>query len=225
MNLSLNETLSRTIMTSMTTLIALVVAVFPRRRRGQRLRPGDDRRRGDRHLFLDLRRQRDRAVAGGQARLVEGQRQRRPAPSSATSRPDAAGRAISDPGRSRERRDANGPGQLRRPAAGRRLRPRRLPGGRHRAPRAAGAAAGRAAGRGPGCPTWRRSWNDRRLRRAAGGHGRGDGGRCRAGSARCGRGWRRRASGSRSWRTPSACRTYNVLLAEGRRIAAALMPV
>ena len=25
--------------------------------------------------------------------------------------------------------------------------------------------------------------------------------------------------------TPSACRTYNVLLAEGRRIAAALIPV
>ena len=25
--------------------------------------------------------------------------------------------------------------------------------------------------------------------------------------------------------TPSACRTYNVLLAEGRRVAAALMPV
>jgi uncharacterized protein len=25
--------------------------------------------------------------------------------------------------------------------------------------------------------------------------------------------------------TPSACRTYNVLLGEGRRVAAALMPV
>ena len=25
--------------------------------------------------------------------------------------------------------------------------------------------------------------------------------------------------------TPSACRTYNVLLAEGRRVAAALMPI
>ena len=44
----------------------------------------------------------------------------------------------------------------------------------------------------------------------------------------------RRGAGARSRRpgagvevmaTPSACRTYNVLLAEGRRVAAALMPV
>jgi len=32
-------------------------------------------------------------------------------------------------------------------------------------------------------------------------------------------------SGAELMSTPSACRTYNVLLAEGRRVAAALMPV
>jgi uncharacterized protein len=32
-------------------------------------------------------------------------------------------------------------------------------------------------------------------------------------------------SGVELMATPSACRTYNVLLAEGRRVAAALMPV
>ncbi len=32
-------------------------------------------------------------------------------------------------------------------------------------------------------------------------------------------------AGTEIMATPSACRTYNVLLAEGRRVAAALMPV
>jgi uncharacterized protein len=32
-------------------------------------------------------------------------------------------------------------------------------------------------------------------------------------------------TGAEFMSTPSACRTYNVLLAEGRRVAAALMPV
>jgi uncharacterized protein len=35
----------------------------------------------------------------------------------------------------------------------------------------------------------------------------------------------RPGSGSRSMASPAACRTYNVLLGEGRRIAAALLPV
>jgi len=34
-----------------------------------------------------------------------------------------------------------------------------------------------------------------------------------------------RGAGAEPMATPSACRTYNVLLAEGRRVAAALMPI
>ena len=34
-----------------------------------------------------------------------------------------------------------------------------------------------------------------------------------------------KGAGAELMATPSACRTYNVLLAEGRRVAAALMPV
>ena len=102
----------------------------------------------------------------------------------------------------------------------------RLPGGRRGAPRAAGAAAGgrrrlgRAArpravpGTGGGASTFCWSGPARTSRRSGAGL-----------RARRARGSRRRARGSTSWRRRRRRRTYNVLLAEGRRVAAALMPV
>ncbi len=71
MNLSVNETLSRTLMTSGTTLAGADRAADPRRRRDPRLclRHLLGRDRG--HLFLDLCRQERGADDRGQARLVQ----------------------------------------------------------------------------------------------------------------------------------------------------------
>jgi preprotein translocase subunit SecF len=70
-NLSLNDTLSRTVMTSVTTLSGAAVALHPRRRRDPRLRLRDDLGCDRRHLVLDLRGRRGGQAAGRQARLVE----------------------------------------------------------------------------------------------------------------------------------------------------------
>ena len=54
-NLSVNETLPRTVMTSLTILLALCVAADLRRARAARIHRGDDPGRVRRHLFVDLR--------------------------------------------------------------------------------------------------------------------------------------------------------------------------
>ena len=147
--------------------------------------------------------ERDRAVARRQARLVARPRPRPArAPNSARPRPDA---------------HADHRGPLRRRAADRRLRPRLLPG------RRATCTAGRwrccrpARSAGPACPTSRRSSPKR------------------PGSTCCCSAWAPRSApldpalraaleaagiGVEIMSTPSACRTYNVLLGEGRRVAA-----
>ncbi len=70
MNLALNETLSRTVMTSTTTLIALLAIYFFGGRRGVGLCLRGDLRRADRDLLVDLRGERRGALLRGQARLV-----------------------------------------------------------------------------------------------------------------------------------------------------------
>ena len=70
MNVALNETLSRTMMTVVTVLIALFALLVLRRAGDLRLRLRGDLRRRRRHLFLDLGGERHRALARGQARLV-----------------------------------------------------------------------------------------------------------------------------------------------------------
>ena len=54
-NHSILQTFGRSIMTSLTVLITLLVAVPVRRRRDQRLHPGPDHRHRDRDLLVDLR--------------------------------------------------------------------------------------------------------------------------------------------------------------------------
>ena len=63
------------------------------------------------------------------------------------------------------------------------------------------------------------------LRRSAGRDRRGARGRCRRRSPRRAAQLEAAGAGVEVMATPSACRTYNVLLAEGRRVAAALMPI
>ncbi len=61
-NLSLNQTLSRTIITSGTVFLATLLAVHLRRRRHQRLRVHVPRRHPRRHLLVHLHRERHRLV-------------------------------------------------------------------------------------------------------------------------------------------------------------------
>ena len=75
LNLSINETLSRTVMTSVTTLLGADLALRARRRRDPRLRLRDDLGRRGRHLFLGLRGLGDPAPARGQAGLVQARRE------------------------------------------------------------------------------------------------------------------------------------------------------
>ena len=77
LNLSINETLSRTLMTSVTTLLALIALYCPGRRRDPGLCLRDDLGRDRGHLFVDLRRLDGPAVSGRQARLVQTGRQAR----------------------------------------------------------------------------------------------------------------------------------------------------
>ena len=67
MNRSINETLSRTILTGGTVLPRRPRAVLPRRRDHPRLRLHPPRRRHRRHVLLDLRREPDRALSRPQA--------------------------------------------------------------------------------------------------------------------------------------------------------------
>ncbi len=62
LNISINETLSRTFMTSLTTLLALIALLCAGRRRDSRVRLRDDLGRDRGHLFLDLRRVHDPAL-------------------------------------------------------------------------------------------------------------------------------------------------------------------
>ena len=68
MNESINQTLSRTILTSTVTLIPILCLLFLRRRRSARFFAGDYRRRGGRNLFVDLHRFADRALVDARAR-------------------------------------------------------------------------------------------------------------------------------------------------------------
>ena len=215
MNLSLNETLSRTMMTVFTVLIALFSLLFF----GGPVTFGF----AFAAIFgVIVGTYSSIWVAsaivlwlGRQARLGQGRQQGRDA---VRQHQGVSARAGRGPLRTTEI-------ELRGPAAGGRLRPGRFPRRRRRASRAA--RAGARGGRGLGRAARARALpgTGGGLRRSAGGHGRRHGaaaGRLRRASARRSR---RPERGSRSWRTPSACRTYNVLLAEGRRVAAALMPV
>ena len=77
-NQALNQTLSRTIITSGTVFLATAVALYLRRRRHQRLRLHLPGRHHHRHLFEHLHRQRDRAVvAQGPAARTSARRRRR----------------------------------------------------------------------------------------------------------------------------------------------------
>ena len=163
LNLSLNETLSRTMMTIFTVLIAVVVAARLRRAGDLRLRAGDDFGLDRRHLLLDLGGDRDRAPPRGQARLGAPRATARPGRSSAAARREAR----------REGTHAHDRGRLRGPAAGGRLWPGRLPrrrarciAGRWRCVPEGVVALGRAAGSRavPGTGGG--------VRRSAGGHGR-----------------------------------------------------
>ena len=241
-DLSINETLARTMMTSATTLIALLGLYFlgPQVICGLHLR--DDLGRDRRHLLDELHRDAAADLHGRQARLVEpgreqGRRQvrRRPglrptlsrAPASASApaeRVEAAPEApLSRPHRRRERTDAHERDPARRPAPGGRLRPRRLPRRRRVARRVADpAAAGVAAAAGP--------LSVETLAAVLAGR--------RRASTSCWSAWGRRSRrcpralraaleeagiGVEAMSTPSACRTYNVLLTEARRVAAALV--
>ena len=210
MNLALNETLSRTFMTVLTVLIALFALLVLRRPGGVRLRLRDDLRRGDRHLLVDLGGERHRALARGQARLGDqgreqgrhAVRRRQGLNAVRTTEVDFEGRLPID---------GYGAGGF------------RVAGGVH-------------AGRWRCVPEGPVSWDGLPdlgpfLERVAEfdvllvGMGAEmaplpEALRCAA-RARS----RRRAPGVEIMATPSACRTYNVLLAEGRRVAAALMPV
>ncbi len=77
LNMSINETLSRTFMTSVTTLLALIALFRAGRRRDPRLRLRDDLGRDRWDLFLDLRGHGGTALSRGQARLDQARRQRR----------------------------------------------------------------------------------------------------------------------------------------------------
>ena len=68
MNESINQTLSRTILTSSVTLIPISVPVLPRRRGPARFLARDHHRRRGRHLFVDLHRLADRALVDPCAR-------------------------------------------------------------------------------------------------------------------------------------------------------------
>ena len=68
MNESINQTLSRTILTSTVTLDPDPLFVLLRRRGPARLFPGDHHRRGGRNLFLDLHRLADRPLVDARAR-------------------------------------------------------------------------------------------------------------------------------------------------------------
>ena len=99
----------------------------------------------------------------------------------------------------------------------------RVAGAVHRGPLAL--RAGGRRGRGAGCrisPPLRGTGGE--LRRSAGRDGRRDG-RCPDGFAAARGALEAAGAGVEIMATPSACRTYNVLLGEGRRVAAALMPV
>ena len=76
LNLSLNETLSRTMVTSLSILLALAAAADPRP--GSDLRPDrrDPARHLRRHLFVDLHLRADPGLAGGQARQLPSSRRR-----------------------------------------------------------------------------------------------------------------------------------------------------
>ncbi len=77
------------------------------------------------------------------------------------------------------------------------------------------------AGPGAGCPTPQCRCRWREDRRVARGHG----GRDRAPARSVPPGTGGRGIGVEVMNSPAACRTYNVLLGEGRRIAVALLPV
>ena len=218
LNLSINETLSRTILTGVTAIAVLIsLYIFG----GEVIRNFNLAMLlgvRDRHLLVDLHRRAAAGLPGRQARMGGDGSPSRPAPA-----PRAGPGARTWP--------SNEPGIGALPGAGadRCLRQRRLPLRRDEPPRLDPVPAERhlclAAdpSRASSTPAASRRCSPRRTRSACCCSAPAAARRCRAAS--CARAFAEAGIALEAMDTGAACRTYNVLLAEGRPAGAALLAV
>ena len=208
LNLSINETLSRTVMTSGTTLIALFALYFL----------GGDVIRGFTFAMIwgiVVGTYSSIYIASALLLRMGVNRETTPARaaprgrSSPTSTPEAGSGGCASPrstSRAARRSTPMGPGSFE---------------------SAAWCCTDRSPccradrGSGSGCPKWRRFWNNAPASTFCSWAWARKSAPC---GGTCANSWKRGGIGVEIMGTPAACRTYNVLLAEGRRIAAGSDP-